>query len=47
MSPHPSFFKMVGLHYTPFSHAAITNTILPSRQSPNIEQFTASMTNLG
>jgi hypothetical protein len=38
---------MVGLHYTPFSHAAIANTILASRQSSRFAQFHVSMTNLG
>src|SRR5712691_2741069 len=47
MSSHPSLFKMVGLHYTPFSPAPIANTILPSHQTSKLREFDASMTNLG
>jgi putative hemolysin len=47
MSSHPSLFKMVGLHYTPFSQAPIANTILPSQPTSKSREFDASMTNLG
>ncbi len=47
MSSHPSLFKMVGLHYTPFSQASIANTILPSHQASKFREFDAAMTNLG
>src|SRR6266851_1892120 len=47
MSSHPYLFKIVGLHYTPFSHAPIANTILPSHQTSKFREFNASMTNLG
>jgi hypothetical protein len=43
---HP-LFKMVGLHYTPFSQAPIADTILPSHQASKSREFKASMTNLG
>jgi hypothetical protein len=38
---------MVGLHYTPFSHAVIANTILASRQSSRFAQIPRFYDELG
>src|SRR6202451_1645320 len=47
MSSHPSLFKMVGLHYTPFFACHIAKTTLLVRLSSNHAGFNSPPTNFG